>query len=262
MSWLAACATLPVVPIDPPETADAANEAAADAAEAATDGAARDASPLDAGQDADAAPVVLKRVSGHVEYNGPVSGANVTVLSPAPMTTTTDPIGDFFFYVPLGAAVVMKVSAPNLYPMIRGVVVGNANRIRVFYLAGPPEAQAAQSLGKVFDPAKGIVEVDFRNATVGGYGVGLASGGAAVSPGFGIALDSTSAPQSSTVTLTGGNGSTLLLGDVPPATVSFTPQLPDAGVMPCKPCDGPALPVQAGVVTWFDFECGSATDCQ
>jgi hypothetical protein len=32
--------------------------------------------------------------------------------------------------------------------------------------------------------------------------------------------------------------------------------------MACKPCDAPALPIQAGVVTWFDFECGSATDCE
>jgi len=109
---------------------------------------------------------------------------------------------------------------------------------------------------------KGIVEVDFRNASVGGYSAVMTKSGATVTPGFGIALDNTDTPQSSTVTLTGGGGSTLLLGDVAPGTISFTPKLPDAGVLPCKPCDAPATPVQAGVVTWFDYECGSATDCQ
>ncbi len=45
--------------------------------------------------------------------------------------------------------------------MIRGVVVGETNRIRKFYLAGPPEQEAAPAIGLEFDPAKGIVEVDF-----------------------------------------------------------------------------------------------------
>jgi hypothetical protein len=261
-SLAAACASVSVVPIDRPET-DGGTEAAADAYEPPADGATADAAPLDAGADADASPVVLKRVSGHVDYNGPVVGAAVDVLSPAAMSTSTDLNGDFFFYVPLGASVVMKVVAPNLFPMIRGVVVGTSNRIRNFYLAGPPEQMAAQSLGLQFDATKGIVEVDFRNSAVGGYGVALKSGAAAVTPAFGIALDDTSTPQASMLTLTGGDGSTLLLGDVMPASItSFAPTLPDGGVMACKPCDAPVLPVQAGVVTWFDFECGSATDCQ
>lgn len=265
VGWLLACASLPVAPIDDDGDGDGAADAARADASTTPEAEAGDASVLDAGSadaDADAAPVVLKRVSGNVDYGGPVVGATVTVLSPSPMTTTTDQAGDFFFDAPLGSSLVMKVVAPNLYPMIRGVVVGDVNRIRVFYLAGAPEEQAAQSLGLTFDPTKGITHVDFRNASVGGYGVTITKGGAPVTPGFGIALDATDTPRSSMVTLTGGGGSSLLLGDVAPGTVSFTPKLPDAGVTPCKPCDAPALPVQAGAVTWFDFECGSATDCQ
>jgi hypothetical protein len=265
-AWLIACATLPVAPLDGPEVDDAAPEAA-DAADAGTADAVQgpvDAATTDADADADAAPVVLKRVSGHVDYGGPIVGASVTLLAPTAMSTTTDQSGDFFFYAPVGSSAIVKVVAPNLFPMIRGVVVSGtvANRIRVFYLAGPPEIQAAQALGKTFDPTKGIVEVDFRNATVGGYGVAMTQAAAPVTPAFGIALDGAGDPKLSTETLVGGDGSTLLLGDVAPATVSFAPHLPDAGVMACKPCDAPALPIQAGVVTWFDFECGSATDCE
>lgn len=259
---LIACATISAASLDPaveaavPQSADAPVESAAEVV--------RDSSVADVGSKADGAPVVLKRISGHVDYNGPVANADVTLLSPSSMTTTSDATGDFFFYVPIGSTAIIKVVAPNVYPMIRGVVAADTNRIRNFYLAGPPEQQAAQSLGKQFDVAKGIVEVDFRNVSVGGYSVALtaSAGGAPVAPGFGMVLDAQGAPQLSTVTLAGGDGSTLLLGDVAPTAVSFTPKLPDAGVLPCKPCDAPALPVQAGVVTWFDFECGMAMDCQ
>ena len=146
--------------------------------------------------------------------------------------------------------------------MIRGVVVTDANRIRNFYLAGPPEQQAAQSLGLQFDASKGIVEVDFRNAAVGGYGASMTKSGAPVLPGFGIALDAVGDSAVLHGDAHGRRRKTLLLGDVAPGSVSFTPKLPDAGVMACKPCDAPTLPIQPGVVTWFDFECGSATDCQ
>jgi hypothetical protein len=261
--WLIACATVSVVPLDGPDVDDAAPDSSVTAdAFTPTDATPVDSAPPDAGSDADAAPVVLKRFSGHVDYNGAVAGATVTMLSPSAMTTTTDLSGDFFFYAPVGSSAVVKVVAPNLFPMIRGIVIADVTRIRNFYLAGPPEQQAAQSLGLSFDVAKGIVEVDFRNAVVGGYGATMRKSGAPVTPGFGIALDDVGAPQSSLLTLTGGDGTTLLLGDVPAGTVSFAPKLPDAGVMACKPCDAPALPVQPGVVTWFDFECGSATDCQ
>lgn len=259
-TWAVACASLPVAPLDGPDVDDAHPESSPVADTSVPDGLGADAATPDA--DADAGPVVLRRVSGHVDYNGPVVGANVTLLAPMAMSTTTDQSGDFFFYAPIGSAAIVKVVAPNLFPMLRGVVVADVSRIRNFYLAGPAEIQAAQALGKTFDPAKGIVEIDFRNVTAGGYSAALTKAGAAVTPGFGIALDGAGDPQLSLETLAGGDGSTLLLGDVAAGTVSFTPQLPDAGVMPCKPCDAPALPVQPGVVTWFDFECGSATDCQ
>jgi hypothetical protein len=61
--------------------------------------------------------------------------------------------------------------------------------------------------------------------------------------------------------VTGGDGSTLLLGNVPPGDVSLSPIVPVAATLPCH-TDGDAqpLPLVAGAVTWFDFECGSATD--
>lgn len=216
---------------------------------------------LDAGTDGDAAPVVLKRFSGHVDFNGPVANAVVTMLAPTSGSTTTDMNGDFFVYAPLGSAVVTKVEAPNLFPMIRGAIVTDPLRIRTFYLAGPPEQQAAQDLGLTIDPTKGIVEVDFRNAQAGGYGVTIkTAAGAVVTPGFGIAFDAMGNPQSSLTTVTGGDGTTLLLGNVPPGTLSFTPISPN-GAMACTACDAPTLPVQAGVVTWVDVEAGAA-NCQ
>jgi hypothetical protein len=208
------------------------------------------------------AHATLVRFAGHVDYMGPVANAKVSLLSTT-ATTTTDSNGDFFFYVPLGSVAVVKVEAPNTFPMIRGVVVRQPMRIRVFYLAGPPEQSALQGLGLQLDPSKGVVEVDFRNSTIGGYGVQVkTSGGALVTPGFGMALDSNGNPQQSTLTLAGGDGSTLLLGNVNPGDVSFTPVVPAGATLPCKPCDAPALPIEAGAVTWFDFECGTATDCE
>lgn len=212
--------------------------------------------------EADAAPM-LRRVSGHVEHGGAVVGASVSLLSPTPMTTTTDQNGDFFFYAPQGSSAIVKVVAPNSFPMIRGVVVNDPSRIRVFYLAGPAEEAAANALGFTLDSTKGIVEVDFRNASVGGYGVTMKdANGNVIAPAFGVALDADGNPQSSMVTVAGGGGSTLLLGNVPPSTVGFTPHLPDGGVLPCTPCDAPSLPIEPGVVTWFDLECGTATDCK
>ena len=220
--------------------------------------------PVDAGvdADADAAPPVLRRVSGHVDYQGDVAGATVTLMAPFPETTKTDSSGDFFFYVPVGSTAIMKVEAPNLFPMIRGwTATDPPGRIRNFYLAGPPEIAAAQALNVSFDPAKGIVEVDFRNATVGGYGATMTSGATVISPAFGIALDAMGNPALAQTTLVGGDGSTLLLGNVQPTPVTFAASVPDAGVSACTPCDAPALPIQPNTVTWFDFECGNAK-CQ
>lgn len=266
-TWASACSPTP--PRDPaPPEADGGGDAgidvtapvdAADASVATDAGDATDAT--DAADAADAAPIVLRPVGGHVEAGGAVVGAKVTVLSP-PMQTTTDASGNFTLNLPLGAAVAIKVEALDAtrLPMIRGLVVGQSNRPRTFYLTGPQELGALQSLGFTLDPAKALVEVDFRNATQGGYSVTLTAGGATLTPGFGAALDGMGVPRSTMVTLAGGKGSTLYLGDVAPGTVSFAAHTGDAG-LPCKPCDGPALPAQAGVVTWYDFECGLATDC-
>lgn len=145
--------------------------------------------------------------------------------------------------------------------MIRGLVLGDRNRIRTLYLAGPAERQAAMAVGHTPDAAKGIVEVDFRNAAVGGYGAALSSGGGPLAPGYGVVLDAMDNPVSSLTTVTGGGGSTLLLGNVAPsAAVGFGFTAPAGRT--CTPCDATPLPIQAGVVTWFDFECGAATDCK
>jgi len=263
-TWALACSSTPSNAPDPTVTPqlESGTDAVIDSAvamDAADAYVATDAT--DAADAADAAPVVLKQIGGHVEAGGAVVGAKVTVLSP-PMMTTTDASGNFLFNLPLGAAVVIKVEPLDTtrMPMIRGLVVGDTNRPRVFYLTGPDELGALQSLGDTLDPAKALVEVDFRNATQGGYSVTLTGGGATLTPGFGAGLDAMGSPQSTMVTLAGGTGSTLYLGNVAPSNVSFAPHIGDAG-LPCKPCDGPALPTQAGVVTWYDFECGSATDC-
>ena len=92
MAWLVACATVSVVPLDGPGTDDAGQDSRTPA-EAGPDTsveAAMDSGAPDADADADAGPVILKRVSGHVDYGGPVINANVTVLSPTAMSTTTD----------------------------------------------------------------------------------------------------------------------------------------------------------------------------
>lgn len=258
-AWVLACSPTPSNEPTVSPQLDSGNDAVVDSAvpmDAADAYVATDAADA-----ADAAPIILRPVGGNVEANGAVVGAKVTVLSP-PMVTTTDASGNFTFNLPLGAAVVIKVEAPDAtrLPMIRGVVVGLSNRPRTFYLTGAAELGALQSLGFTLDPTKALVEVDFRNSTQGGYSVTMTSGGATLTPGFGAALDGAGVPKSTMVTLAGGKGSTLYLGDVAPSNVSFAPHIGDAG-LPCKPCDGPALPTQAGVVTWYDFECGSATDC-
>jgi hypothetical protein len=263
-AWALACSPSRSSDLAVAPQVDSGGDAVIDAAvpmdaQAATDAQAADA--YAAADAADAAPVVLKQIGGHVEAGGAVVGAKVSVLSP-PMMTTTDASGNFTFNLPLGAAVVIKVEAldPARLPMIRGLVVGPTNRPRFFFLTGPQELGALQSLGFTPDPAKALVEVDFRNSTHGGYSVTLTGGGTTLTPSFGAALDGTGVPRATMVTLAGGTASTLYLGNVAPSDVAFTPDIGDAG-LPCKPCDGPALPTQAGVVTWYDFECGSATDC-
>lgn len=262
MVWALACSSTPSGDATTAPQLDGGADAVVDSSVARVPDAGDADLAADAADAADVAPVVLKQIRGHVEAGGPVVGAKVTVLSP-PMMTTTDTNGDFLLNLPLGAAVVIEVEALDTtrLPMIRGLVVGQTNRPRVFYLTGPDELGALQSLGDTLDPAKALVEVDFRNSTQGGYSVTLTAGGTTLTPGFGAALDAMGSPTSTMVTLAGGTGSTLYLGNVAPSSnVSFAPHVGDAG-LPCKPCDGPALPTQAGIVTWYDFECGSATDC-
>ena len=212
------------------------------------------------------APPVLRRFSGTVELDGkPVVGARVDLMAPLLASAMTDATGAFFFLAPVGTSAIVKVVPPaatGALAMIRGVQVTDPSRIRVFYLLRASDAKALEAFGLTIDPTKGIVETDFRNAQTGGYGVTLKNASGTVSPGFGIAFDATESPVLSTVTVTGGNGSTLLYGNVPTGNVSFTPTVPGDAGRPCQPCDAPELPIQAGTVTWFDFECGSATDCR
>lgn len=218
---------------------------------------------VDASPDAppiDAAPFV--RVYGHVEPHIDLGGT-VTKIEGPPQAAQVDAQWDFYFDVPDGSRLVMRVpSATTDYvPMIRGVVAHDHLRVRNFYMLGADEIAAAESaLGVTFDPTKAILEVDFRNAEIGGYGVTLTHAGSPVTAELGIALDGSDAPQLSQVTLVGGNGSTLLLANLPPGDVSFTPIVPAGATLPCQPRDADPLPLVAGTVTWFDYECGMGED--
>ena len=215
--------------------------------------------PVDAPPDA----AQMVRVYGNVNFNGGVQGVQVMTLGASPQTTTTDANGDFYFDVIQGSRLIVEAVPPSnggLIPMIRGVVAEDHLRPRVFYLLGPPDVAAANSLGVTVDPAKAIVETDFRNAAIGGYGVTLTSNSQTVVPGYGIVFDDSGNPVLGEQTVTGGDGSTLLLGGLPATNVSFTPIVPQAATLPCHPDDADPLPLLPGVATWFDFECGNGTD--
>lgn len=279
-SWLAACASddepapmttlLDASSTTPSERAlgDASNTVGADAqiVEAGMDGAPKDAGPndadLEAGDaDADSALPILKRFSGGIDFNGPFAGAKVELLAPTQESLVTDETGNFFFYAPVGSVAVVKATPPEdagALPMIRGIVVEDAARVRIFYLQAKSDLDGLAALGITLDPTKAIVEVDFRNAEIGGYGVTMKNGaGATLTPGFGIASGA-SGFESSLVTLRGGDGTTMFYGNVEPGEVSFTPVVPADAGNPVIPCDAPKLPLEPGVVTWFDFECGLA----
>lgn len=224
------------------------------------DGDAHDAG-VDSDSDADAAPPLLEKVVGSVDFNGPMKGVTVELLSPTTDSLVTDETGTFFFFAPQGSTAVIKATPPSdagAYPMIRGVVVEKAARVRIFYLQAKSDLDVLTSLGVTQDDSKAIVEVDFRSAQVGGFGVTMKSGMTVVSPGYGLAYDADGKAVKSLVTITGGDGTTLLLGNVAPSSVGFTAIVPQDAGLPCVPCDAPVLPLQSGVVTWFDFECGTA----
>jgi hypothetical protein len=234
----------------PPPPSDASRDATTLVPESGTD-ASTDVTP----------PPVLHEVGGHVSYGGDVAGATVSLLAPYAATTTTNATGNFVFFLPEGRTAILKVTPPagsDALPMIRAMVIKANLRPREYYLVGRDERLAAQALGITLDSSKAIVEVDFRNATRGGYSAQLKSGTSTIVPGFGVALDGDGMPVASTSTVTGGQGSTLFLGNLTPATFSVTPSSPaDAGAA-CLPCDAPELPMEANVVTWVDFECGVA----
>ncbi len=210
------------------------------------------------------APTPMVRVFGHVEaYGEAQTGMEVVTLEGTPQMTLTDEQGDFYFDAPEGSRLIMQVKERGqMLSMIRGVLAYDHIRPRVFYLLTAEEVTATESaLGISFDPNKAIVEVDFRNAEIGGYGATLTtSTNVALMPAFGVALDANEQPQASQVTVAGGNGSTLLLGGLPEGSATFTPIVPERASLPCLPRDANPLPLVAGVVTWFDFECGNGTD--
>jgi len=208
----------------------------------------------------DVAPLV--RVQGNVDFNGPLAGAKVEILDMPGAFANTDGNGDFYFDVPLGSRLVLVATMPTmpeLVPMIRGVVVADRLRPRVFYMVHTAALAAVAPLGVSFDPQAAIVQVDFRNATIGGYGVTLTGGSGVATPAFGIAFDGTT-PHVSQTTLTGAKGSTLTLGNLVPQDVQFTPTVPQAATLPCQPRDANPLPLRSGMITWFDFECGEGED--
>ncbi len=208
----------------------------------------------------DAAKMV--RISGNVDFNGGLAGVTITLVGTG-RTTTTDANGDFFFDVPEGSRAIFRAEAtshPELFPMIRGVVAADNLRPRIFYLMGPPDVTSASGLGKTFDSTKATVEIDFRNAEIGGYAATLSSAGT-LTPEFGMVYDNNGDPHLGTATVDGGSGSTLLLANLPANdATSFTAVVPQAATLPCQPRDADPLPLVAGAVTWVDYECGTATD--
>lgn len=206
----------------------------------------------------------MVRVFGSVEAYGapPQQPVRVTTLEGSPRVTMTDPDGRFYFDAPVGSRLIMRVEpdVDYLLPMIRGVIAEEHIRPRVFYLLTSTEVEMTSQLGISFDPSAAIVEVDFRNATIGGYGATLTSNGTPVQPAFGVALDDQGQPQVSERTLSGGNGSTLLLGGLPIGPATFAAEVPAAATLPCIPRDANPLPLEPGTVTWFDYECGLGQD--
>jgi len=216
----------------------------------------------------DAAPdafVPLVRVFGYVEaYGDPVGAATVTTLEGPPQTTTTALNGTFYFDAPEGSRLIMRVDPVPItgaLPMIRGVIAYDHLRPRNFYILTAEEIAGASSLGIDYDPADAIVEVDFRNASIGGYGATLTTtNNTPLAPDYGVVFDDQGQPQVGQLTVAGGNGSTLLLGGLPPGPATFAPVVPAAATLPCQPRDANPLPLEAGVVTWYDYECGNGQD--
>jgi hypothetical protein len=246
-----------------------------DSANKVTDGGGADAArgsdasavdaPVDASLPGPPDAQMFVRVQGHVELNGSADPSAVaTLLAPVTgiPTALTNADGDFYFDVPKEARVVIKVEHSGIRPLIRSYVAREPSRIRQYYLLSREEEGAVTGLGHTIDEGKALLEIDFRNAALGGYGVTMTDPGAAVvTAGFGIALEDDGDPVTSQLTVAGGGGSTLMLGNIPPGDVSFTPIVPSGASLPCQPCDAQPIPLQAGAVTWYDFECGSATDC-
>jgi hypothetical protein len=206
----------------------------------------------------------MVRVFCNVEANGgpPQQPVRVTTIEGLPRTTMTDQDGRFYFDAPEGSRLIMRIEPDVVYlfPMIRGVIAEEHIRPRVFYLLTSAEVEVASQLGISFDASAAVVEVDFRNADIGGYGATLTTNGTPMQPAFGVALDDQGQPQISERTVSGGNGSTLLLGGLPVGPATFAADVPAAATLPCLPRDANPLPLEAGTVTWFDYECGLGED--
>jgi len=218
----------------------------------------RDVPPIDA------APIVrVYETVIETAAQTPLDGAITTIEGP-PMMTNADDSGDFFFDVPDGSRLIVRVpgSTDKLYlPMIRGVVAHDHLRSRNYYLLSQPEIDDAESsLGVTYDPSTAILEIDFRNVTIGGYGATLTRNGNPVVPSFGVVDDANGNPVKSETTVVGGDGSTLLLAGLPPGDVSLSAIVPAGAAFPCEQRDADPIPLEAGVVTWFDYECAGNPD--
>jgi hypothetical protein len=192
-----------------------------------------------------------------------VPGTTLRILgecAPAPLVTNSE--GGYGVYAPVGARVVYRAEPPGTThtPMLRGRVSRVHDRPRNFKLRTWTEADAivravtGTSMG--VDRTKGIVRVVFRNANGShSYCVTLRdAAGATVGSTGAIYMQSDVPALSSMTCIPAGASHTLDILGVPAGDVTF--EATTAAPAGCMRCDAQPLPVEPGVITMFEFECG------
>lgn len=248
-------------------TADAATADAAPADAATVDGATLDSGTSDAGfgdavvvdmgvPDSGAPDLGFANIGGTVQLAS-AHTATVTIIEPvsAARAVRAAPDGNFQIQAPVGVPVMVQVDADEHVSRIQGYVLGPNGDTRDFYMT-PTAAldEIRTALGVSITSTAGIVWIDFRNSSVGGF---TATVSAAHGPSLTLLYNPNpnGAPVLSNATLEGVPASELIFLEVAPPRTTVLAS-PPAGRM-CTPRD-PLIadwPVIAGVMTQVDFEC-------